>query len=191
MQGLANAASATTNIVSPLRRLGLLNEDGGLTARGNKWRVDASYADACQEILDDVYPSELASLTDATGAPDKTQVSTWFEHKGFGGVNARQMTSTYLMIAEKMLPTATPPEGKAKKASRPPAGRKTTPATVTQNSGETNSAVALPTQLPETQPTSPRQPMVHLDIQIHIPADATLEQIDQIFASMAKHLYQK
>ncbi len=32
-------------------------------------------------------------------------------------------------------------------------------------------------------------PDVHLDIQIHIPADATSEQIDRIFASMAKHLY--
>ena len=32
-------------------------------------------------------------------------------------------------------------------------------------------------------------PTVHLDIQIHIPADATPEKIDQIFSSMARHLY--
>lgn len=32
-------------------------------------------------------------------------------------------------------------------------------------------------------------PDVHIDVQIHIPATATSEQIDQIFASMAKHLY--
>ena len=34
-------------------------------------------------------------------------------------------------------------------------------------------------------------PTLHIDIQIHISADAKPEQIDQIFASMAKHLYNK
>jgi hypothetical protein len=30
---------------------------------------------------------------------------------------------------------------------------------------------------------------IHVDVQIHISADASLEQIDQIFASIATHLY--
>jgi len=43
---------------------------------------------------------------------------------------------------------------------------------------------------PATPVTTGRQsPDVHIDIQIHIPATASGEQIDQIFASMAKHLY--
>jgi hypothetical protein len=33
------------------------------------------------------------------------------------------------------------------------------------------------------------QPALHIDIQIHIDSSATAEQVDQIFASMAKHLY--
>ena len=56
--------------------------------------------------------------------------------------------------------------------------------------------MAATTDDDQTQRVSPvtpsgdgRAPNVHLDIQIHIPADASLEQIDQIFASMAKHLY--
>lgn len=32
-------------------------------------------------------------------------------------------------------------------------------------------------------------PSIHIDIQIHISSDTTFEQIDQVFASMAKHLY--
>ena len=36
-----------------------------------------------------------------------------------------------------------------------------------------------------------REPSVHIDVQIHIDASATAEQVDQIFASMAKHLYGK
>ncbi len=41
--------------------------------------------------------------------------------------------------------------------------------------------------LPPTQ--EPQAPSLHIDIQIHIAADAKAEQIDQVFASMAKHLY--
>jgi hypothetical protein len=41
---------------------------------------------------------------------------------------------------------------------------------------------------PET-PAPKVRPDVHLDFQIHIDADAKPEVIDQIFASMAKHLY--
>jgi len=37
----------------------------------------------------------------------------------------------------------------------------------------------------------PNVPTVHIDIQVHIDASASPEQIDQIFASMAKHLYGK
>ncbi len=32
-------------------------------------------------------------------------------------------------------------------------------------------------------------PNLHIDVQIHISSDSTADQIDQIFASMAKHLY--
>lgn len=48
-----------------------------------------------------------------------------------------------------------------------------------------------------SQPASPMQhnasanhsPSVHIDIQIHISPEASADQIDQIFKSMAKHLY--
>lgn len=34
-----------------------------------------------------------------------------------------------------------------------------------------------------------KRPALHIDIQVHIDATASAEQIDFIFASMAKHLY--
>jgi hypothetical protein len=48
-----------------------------------------------------------------------------------------------------------------------------------------------------SQPSSPTQhnrstnhsPSVHIDIQIHISPEASVDQIEQIFKSMAKHLY--
>lgn len=40
-------------------------------------------------------------------------------------------------------------------------------------------------------PSRVSDPSVHIDIQIHIDSTATAEQIDQIFASMARHLYRR
>jgi hypothetical protein len=56
-----------------------------------------------------------------------------------------------------------------------------------------------PKTLRAVEPAAPRPgpsvgsgrpvPAVHIDVQVHIPTTATNDQIDQIFASMAKHLY--
>ena len=44
-------------------------------------------------------------------------------------------------------------------------------------------------QQAQTDIPSQLSPSLHIDIQIHISPDAPADQIDQIFASMAKHLY--
>jgi hypothetical protein len=185
---MGSPQSAAANIVGPMQRLGLIDNDGTLTALGNKWRVDASYGEACQEILDEIYPPELASFTDANGGPDRSQVTTWFQHKGFGGSNSRQMAATYVMIAEKNAPGG--PAAEPKKTTRSAPARKAAQrAAKLSVDGEGAPKPSRPPQPPGNQPAV--GPNIHLDIQIHIPADASVEQIDQIFASMAKHLYQK
>jgi uncharacterized protein DUF5343 len=50
-------------------------------------------------------------------------------------------------------------------------------------------AASQPGATPAITPRAASAPDVHIDIQIHIPATATNDQIDQIFASMATHLY--
>lgn len=42
---------------------------------------------------------------------------------------------------------------------------------------------------PRTGPAHYGSPSVHIDVQVHIAPESSAEQIDQIFASMAKHLY--
>jgi hypothetical protein len=119
---MASPKSAADNTVYPMRRLGLIDDDGGLTTRGNKWRVDGTFGDACQEILDDVYPVDLAALTKGDGRPDPEQVRTWFDHKGFGDSNARQMAATYVMVAGKQIPEVASVDAKktAPKAKQAP-----------------------------------------------------------------------
>jgi hypothetical protein len=63
-----------------------------------------------------------------------------------------------------------------------------------QNNGN-DSIVKVPPAVntPNEQETSKEQPnftpKLHIDIQIHISPDATPQQIEQIFESMAKHIY--
>ena len=185
---MASPDSAANNVVAPMRRLGLIDQDGSLTPRGHKWRVDASYGEACQEILDEIYPPELASFTAADGTTDKPKVITWLQHKGLGLSNAHQIAATYVMIAEKKLPEAAQPD--SAKPKRPATTKKAQPKAAKQ--GSSKSAVLGAWDLPEPpESASAPAPSIHLDIQIHIAADTSPDQIDLIFASMAKHLYQK
>ena len=183
---LSSPDSALGNVVSPLRRLGLIDEDCALTERGNKWRVDLSFGDACQEILDEIYPEQLGALVDDDGSPDAAQVRIWFDQRGFGDSNARLMAATYVMVASKQVPEAPATDtDKAKKEASPPKQTARKPK-------ETEKPQEIAAHEPRASPErSDGGPTVHLDIQIHIPADATPEQIDQIFSSMARHLYAK
>jgi hypothetical protein len=57
---------------------------------------------------------------------------------------------------------------------------------------EQESAPLNPPQTPlRTATASGSTPSLHIDLQVHISPEATVEQIDKIFASMAKHLYRK
>jgi hypothetical protein len=179
--GMANADSALGNIVRPMRALGIFEEDGSLTALGNKWRNDSTYADACEEILKKVYPAELAHLTESDGKPSASQVKAWLGNEGFGESNARQMSATYVMIASKDIPLDSPtPEAKKTPPAKKPVAQKQ-PQTKQEKTDQTG----------QQQPPPARTdgPGIHLDIQIHLPADASAEQIDSIFRSMAKHIY--
>jgi hypothetical protein len=187
IMGHDSPASASQNVVSPMLKLGLIDENGVLTDRGNEWRNDATYAEACQEILDEIYPSDLAALTTADGSPDKAMVTKWFQHQKFGDSNARQMATTYVMIAEKKVPEASDKEAKPRAKRQQPPG---TAAKVTKPAVNpvSNEAAATPAPPPQTAQSVAR-PDIHLDFQIHIAADARPDQIEAIFASMAKHLY--
>ena len=187
LMSMSNAKSARDNVVRPLRQLGLIDEDGALTVRGNKWSLDSSYGDACQEILDEIYPDELAGLTDDAGHPNQEMVKIWFQQQRFGESNATSMAATYVRIAEKQVPEQ--PGTGSGTAKKP---RTTKPTSKSPEAQDTEKPLESGSGEPPAPPVkSTGGPAVHLNIEIHIPADATPEKIDQIFSSMAKHLYTK
>jgi hypothetical protein len=183
--------SAAANIMPSLKSTGIIDKDNKPTDIAVRWRDDTQYPSVCDDIRNTVYPQELLDL-----APDSSVgrqvVQTWFaNHTGAGESGAAKMTSFYLMLAEadpaKQIEAPQPTGAAAKqtpkpaRASAPVKKSGTTPNSKSRIEGDGVNAG-------EGVPAKPKRPDLNINVQIHIASDAPADQIDQIFASMAKHL---
>jgi uncharacterized protein DUF5343 len=188
------------NLVSPLTSVGLIDDAGKLTDLAIDWRDDATYAQACQKILEDVYPQALRDAFPPPN-PERSAVENWFARNVKVGTNAaRKMATTYLLVVaadpagETAQPTTngaarTPAPKRTSAAPRASSGRR-----AGQDAGQAAAANAAAANAAASTPPPAAGgdgPSVHVDVQVHISPDATSDQIDAIFASMAKHLYAK
>lgn len=188
-------ASASANIIPPLKTFGLIDEAGKPSDLAYDWRDDTKYAGVCKTILEATYPQELRDLFHNTNIEFR-DLSNWFARSAKVGESAaRGYATTYMMLLEADLT-------KAKESS----------STKSKNAGSSPTRVSKPLKKP-SGPINPKKsttqktndvtdmhndsdgrgnhgftPKLHVDIQIHISPDSSPEQIDKIFASMAKHL---
>jgi hypothetical protein len=189
--GLTSSASAS-NLTGPLRTLGLVDDKGSPTDRALDWRDDAHYKDACASIASEVYPD---TLRDAFPDPSASYegVVNWFARTTRSGRGAATgMAGLYLLLASgdlsaRMAATnAVPPKpvvksnGGTKVAAVPRSA--TTPPTPSSPNLQPERAVV-------PQRPAKENPTLNINVQIHISADASADQIEQIFKSMATHLY--
>jgi len=181
--------SASTNVMPGLRACGLIAEDGTPQDLAIKWRDDAHYKEACENIRTSVYAQELLDLAPPESAK-ADEVKRWFARKGgVGDSAAGKMASFYMMLCE-----ANPQGGAAKtgseKASRPRAEKQGVPKAAKIVKSPAVAKHPPPTQEHEHAPQTKRTsaPTLSLNLQILISPDATAEQIDKVFESMAKHL---
>jgi hypothetical protein len=180
--GISERAAA--NLQPNLRRVGLIDDRGVPTDRAVMWRDDTHYAEVCAAIVADVYPKELR---DAAPPPDpgRDRVVSWFARTTRTGQAASsQMARLYLLLAEANLEdAASSVEASTRQArERPPRTRSAQPAKLEGVRAR---------NLADLAAASTDNPSVHIDIQVHIDASASPGQIDQIFSSMAKHLYRR
>lgn len=182
--------SAAANIMPSLKSTGIIDKDNKPTDLAVRWRDDVQYPSVCGDIRNAVYPQELLDLA-PDGSVGRQVIQTWFaNHTGAGESGAAKMASFYLMLAEadpaKQTEAAQPVGAVTKQATKP------TRQAATARKGA--SAVAKPTSEGDSErarveePARPKRPDLNINVQIHIAADAPADQIDQIFASMAKHL---
>lgn len=174
--------SANSNVISPLKRLGLIDDENKPTALAYDWRLDNKYADICKTLVSNVYPTELLDLFPDTDI-DRTTARNWFMGQGVGQGAADKMVALFILLKSGEIKDKKPT---TKKTTTP-----TKPKNV-QDKSNTNKASTPVSRIDVTQEdkaSSVNRPNLHIDLQIHISPDSTPEQIEAIFASMAKHLY--
>jgi hypothetical protein len=184
-------ASARSNVISPLRDLGLLDQDNKPTPLATRWRHDDEYAAVCHEIRQKTYPHELVDAFPEADASQKEPIKNWFMKVGqVGEVAAKMYTDTYLLLTQA---DATKVEEKSATASPQRASRPTPPSKTRRSAEAAQNSIAPTAPVPPIveahAPTQQRRmPAIHIDVQVHISPDTSPEQIDRIFESMAKHL---
>ncbi len=111
--------SARSNIMRPLRRMGLIDDEAKRTARADKWRHDEDYSDVCKEILEEVYPLELReSFADPEG--DAEAITRWFaSHGGKGNSGVGQQAASQMATMYRLLLFADPSQAASRVAKKP------------------------------------------------------------------------
>lgn len=179
------------NWVGPLRACGLIDDEGRPTDRAVEWRTDDGYSKVCDAIVEQVYPQELR---DACPPPDVDTgaASAWFGRATGGGEAARnRLASFYSMLTSGVAPTTDNGGKTTKKAAAALKTQKNKASTSKQSHSDPpgGGGDEKGKEKPPRGEANRFSPTVHIDLQIHISPDATPEQIEQIFSSMAKHLY--
>ena len=175
--------SARTNVLPSLRHIGLIDDEGKPTDLAIKWRDNGQYQKVCEQMRKKIYPSELIDL--GYDASQRNEIQSWFANYTQVGIGAaKQMTSFYLLLCE-----ADPNKVNSKKAIQSKSQKTKAKVNVPQKSISTRESQDS-TDLQGDSRAIPqnRGPELHFNIQIHISPDSTVDQIDAIFASMAKHL---
>jgi hypothetical protein len=188
-------ASASANIIPPLRAFGLIDDEGKPTDLAYDWRDDSKYAEVCKTIFENVYPQELRDIFHDPDKIDPVGISGWFARQTKSGeAAAKKSAAAYVMLfeadlskAKELKTTKSNNGGEKTGAAKPLLAKKAASNPATKKAVEEK--IPLSKQAPdENSGKFAFGPKLHIDIQIHISPDSSPEQIEKIFESMAKHL---
>ena len=177
---------AARNLISPLKRLGLIDDDNKPTDLANEWRNDDTYAEACQKMLENAYPQALLELFSGEEI-DKSGIVTWFKTDSkLGDVAAKKSSSFYILLNKKKSEKIGQKKERKKPEKRliPPTGEKVTEKKVSEK-------IEKKEEEGKESLIKNEEPSIYINLQIHISAESSNEQIDKIFESIAKHLRKK
>jgi len=180
------ARSARVNILPHLKTIGLVEEDGKTNQElARAWRDDAQYTEVCKNLKEKLYPDDLIAAV-LNPSEERSAVERWFGNKtGTGASAVSKMAAFYIILSEadvsKQMEKKAPKEKSVRKQMSIPQKMGTKDAEAKQKDVETKS-IGVPQAI---------LPTMHINLEIHISSDATPDQIDKIFESMAKHIYRK
>lgn len=198
LKSLLNLTSekAASNLLPPLRQLGLIDEEGKPTVRANEWRSDSKYSETCKSIVQEIYPQELRDLF-AGPEFDRKSIKEWLMHTSSIGEGAADLSaSMYILLNEATLKDdeelSKKLNGSTKKAPKEKSIKSSTKSTEPEIKSTSIEPMEPTPQVSISQSKGDSfSTALHIDLQIHISADASADQIESIFANIAKYLYKK
>lgn len=182
--GLQEKAAA--NLLPSLRTTGLIDENGKPTERAGLWRDDEHYPEVTRAIIAEVYPQALLDAAPPDD-PDPTVVKRWFmRDTGTGEGRANILAAFYRLLAsgDPAGRDEAPRRSVEKQAAPARQQRQATPRKSKSNAAEPKNGSA------GGEIKSPL-PSLSVAVQVYFDKDMTAEQVDHVFASMARHLYGK
>ncbi|MBC8394445.1 MAG: DUF5343 domain-containing protein [Deltaproteobacteria bacterium] len=176
--------SASLNVLPYLKTFELIDDDGKTLELTKRWRDDKQYPDVCKELKNKHYPEELIQAV-PNPSEDREAISRWFaNYTGKGEVAVRKMSAIYILISEAKIPIET--ISKSSNSQKPI--KKEINKTAVKEKAPKNVSSKIQQKQDQT-PKQERLPDININLQIHISSDASPDQIDKIFESMAKHVY--
>lgn len=181
--------TAARQYIVEMSRLGILDEDGKLTELGHEWRHDDTYRAATNKILDNCYSAGLVAVA-SPGEAERAKVVNWFSKEGLGTGSAGNKAATYLMLANDPILTAAEVTGAKGSPTRKPKASSSKPSQKAAQPEQVNTPiVAGEDGVVPQQPRGSDSIPLNINLQIHISADASAEQINLVFEAMRRHLY--
>jgi hypothetical protein len=169
--------SAAKQYVAELLSVGIINDDKKATPLALKWRLNEHYSSAAEELAASIYPQSLRDIAPPSEGNRQKAVS-WFMQEGLGQGAATNKAATYFLIGSP-LPNESPVRSVEK--SKAP----------TKNASK-REQVKVPLARAHMENPRARQGSeipLNVNVQIHISADATSDQIESIFSAMKRYLY--
>ena len=185
--------SAKVNALPGFKQVKLIDDNGVPTELAMRWRDDNAYVEVCKEIRQACYPQEVIDLFPDNNA-NFDDVKRWFASNArVGEAAAAKRASFYMLLTEADVSKSSVSMGKKPAKTEPKPSSKPLVIDVPYvdsrktdaNAAASPADQASPRVVPELRKTN--QPSLHIDVQIHISPETSAEQIDLIFASMAKH----
>lgn len=169
--------TAARQYATQLQQLGIVDENYKVTDLAGRWRTDEAYTSARQEILEKVYPGALLELAEPTNE-NRAMIERWFTGQGLGVGTAKNKTATYLLVGGDL-----PSEIKSEKVKKTAQNGQSSKAS-SAKSIKKNATSEPPTRIPPSAESMP----LNVNVQIHISADASSDQINSIFDAMRRYL---
>lgn len=192
-------SSAKSNVIGPFKKIGIIGDDGKPTDLAYDWRDDHKYHQVCTSLIESCYPQELKDLFHTPDA-NLQKLTSWFMNSARCGEPAAKHFARFYLLLLKADPNeieikavkkesskksaVAPQKAAVKKATKPPA-------IAPSGIAHTEPSTTTPATTAQHQPVKTilnNSPELHINVQLHISPESSADQIDKIFASMAKHL---